>query len=69
MTALERHNWPGNIRELQNDVERGGIMTTGTVLSRHMTRDLTRGDVQPDRVSVVVEPVSIKTLADDELAH
>ncbi|HZC36230.1 MAG TPA: sigma 54-interacting transcriptional regulator, partial [Chthoniobacterales bacterium] len=32
MNALERYNWPGNIRELQNVIERGVVMTTGSVL-------------------------------------
>jgi formate hydrogenlyase transcriptional activator len=32
MEALTDHDWPGNIRELQNFVERAVIMTTGTVL-------------------------------------
>ena len=58
--ALEQHNWPGNIRELQNVIERGVIMTTCGVLSRHTTEHLTLHEV---------EPVSIKTLADAERAH
>src|SRR5881396_1644391 len=29
LAALEQHDWPGNIRELQNVIERGVIMTTG----------------------------------------
>ena len=33
MEALKRHDWPGNIRELQNVIERAVIMTTGPVLS------------------------------------
>ena len=32
MEALESHDWPGNIRELQNFIERAVIMTTGPVL-------------------------------------
>jgi formate hydrogenlyase transcriptional activator len=32
MDALKLHPWPGNIRELQNFVERALIMTTGPVL-------------------------------------
>lgn len=32
MENLERYNWPGNIRELQNVIERAVIMTTGSVL-------------------------------------
>jgi formate hydrogenlyase transcriptional activator len=33
MAALERHSWPGNIRELQNFVERSVILAKGPVLS------------------------------------
>jgi transcriptional regulator with GAF, ATPase, and Fis domain len=33
MRVLTRHDWPGNIRELQNFVERAVIMTTGYVLN------------------------------------
>jgi formate hydrogenlyase transcriptional activator len=33
MEALARHPWPGNIRELQNVVERSVILSTGPVLN------------------------------------
>jgi formate hydrogenlyase transcriptional activator len=33
ITALTRHRWPGNIRELQNFVQRSVILATGPVLS------------------------------------
>jgi formate hydrogenlyase transcriptional activator len=33
MTSLTRYPWPGNIRELQNVIERAVILTTGPVLS------------------------------------
>jgi transcriptional regulator with GAF, ATPase, and Fis domain len=33
MAALARHSWPGNIRELQNFIERAVILSTGVVLS------------------------------------
>src|ERR1700678_1975242 len=33
MEALARHSWPGNIRELQNFIERSVILSTGTVLT------------------------------------
>ena len=32
LAALEQHDWPGNIRELQNVMERAVILTTGSVL-------------------------------------
>jgi formate hydrogenlyase transcriptional activator len=33
MDALSRYHWPGNIRELQNVIERAVIISTGPVLS------------------------------------
>ena len=33
MSALTRYPWPGNIRELQNVIERAVILTTGLVLA------------------------------------
>jgi formate hydrogenlyase transcriptional activator len=44
MAALEDHDWPGNIRELQNVIERGVVMTAGPVLSRKTTEHLRRGE-------------------------
>jgi formate hydrogenlyase transcriptional activator len=68
MAALEQHDWPGNIRELQNVIERGVIMTTGVVLSRNTTGFLMRSEAAAVRVPSI-EPISIKTLADAERAH
>ncbi len=36
MTALTRYPWPGNIRELQNVIERAVILTNGPVLRVHI---------------------------------
>jgi formate hydrogenlyase transcriptional activator len=69
MTALEDYDWPGNIRELQNVIERGVIMTTGPVLSRQTTERLRPSVTTRARIAVTAEPVSIKTLADAERAH
>ncbi|HYP15337.1 MAG TPA: sigma 54-interacting transcriptional regulator [Bryobacteraceae bacterium] len=69
MGALKVHHWPGNIRELQNVIERGVIMTTGPVLSRQTTEHLQPWDAAPARASEVSEPVSIRTLAEAERAH
>jgi formate hydrogenlyase transcriptional activator len=33
MNALARYHWPGNIRELQNFIERAVILTTGSTLN------------------------------------
>ena len=61
MVALEQYDWPGNIRELQNVIERGVIMTTGSILTRQTTAHI--------RVVPAVRPASIKTLAEAERAH
>jgi formate hydrogenlyase transcriptional activator len=73
MLALGRYDWPGNIRELQNVIERGVVRTTGRVLSRHTTACLAAADAQPDCCPIVSSPsagpVSIRTLVDAERAH
>jgi formate hydrogenlyase transcriptional activator len=69
MAALEHYDWPGNIRELQNVIERGVIITTGSVLSRQTTELLTLGEAAPVRYPATAEPPSIRTMADAERAH
>jgi len=69
MAALEHHDWPGNIRELQNVIECGVIMTTGPFLSWQAIGHLSRGESAPVRLPAVAGPASTKTLADAERAH
>jgi transcriptional regulator with GAF, ATPase, and Fis domain len=59
LEVLKRHDWPGNIRELQNFVERAVIMTTGPVL-RPPIAELARREVRS---------VLPRTLADAQRAH
>ena len=69
LAALENHDWPGNIRELQNVIERGVIMTAGPVLSGRSTEHLRCFETVPVCFSGVAEPARITTLADAERAH
>ena len=69
MAALENHDWPGNIRELQNVIERGVIMTTGSVLARQTIDPLMRIEAAAARGPAAPDAVSIRTLADAERAH
>lgn len=69
MTALEGHDWPGNVRELQNVLERGVLMTTGSVLSRHTAERVETSGVAAVARPSSAEAVSSKTLADAERAH
>jgi formate hydrogenlyase transcriptional activator len=59
MGVLKFHDWPGNIRELQNFVERAVIMTSGSVLRPSMKEFAMRN----------VTTGAIQTLADAERAH
>ena len=49
MTILQAHNWPGNIRELENIVERGVILCRGDVLTpRDLPPEMTRTISAPE---------------------
>ena len=61
MEILVAHHWPGNIRELQNFVERSSIVTQGRVLSPRRT------ELNLLMHSAVSAPV--RTLFDAERAH
>ncbi|MGA2116229.1 MAG: sigma 54-interacting transcriptional regulator [Bryobacteraceae bacterium] len=63
MQALERYAWPGNIRELQNFIERAVILSQGTSLEAPV-RELTRVPVRP--APPAAAPASAVTLADAE---
>jgi len=50
-SALLRHQWPGNIRELRNAIERGVILATTPALDRvHLPGQV--GNPPPARVEV-----------------
>jgi formate hydrogenlyase transcriptional activator len=61
MEVLRLHDWPGNIRELENFIKRAVIMTTGTAL-RPIFGELKR---LPSQAS----PSSKRTLAEAERDH
>jgi formate hydrogenlyase transcriptional activator len=46
--ALERHLWPGNIRELQNFIERSVILSTGAVLNGSLPQLTRDGSKSPE---------------------
>jgi formate hydrogenlyase transcriptional activator len=61
MEVLKHHDWPGNIRELQNFIERSVILTSGPMLCAPL------GDLK--RFTEVQTPAAKLTLADAERAH
>ena len=56
--ALERHSWPGNIRELRNVIERGVILSSG--------ESLTVGNLT-DSSEVVAPPTSLAEVERDHI--
>src|SRR5271168_980915 len=61
MEVLQHHDWPGNIRELQNCVERAIIMSSGRELR-----------IPPGELKHLVKsntPAAVHTLADAERDH
>jgi formate hydrogenlyase transcriptional activator len=59
VTALVAYNWPGNIRELQNFVERSVVLTKGAALEAPVAELLTKRPAT----------IGVRTLADAERAH
>jgi formate hydrogenlyase transcriptional activator len=66
MSMFASHSWPGNIRELQNFIERSVILSTGTVLSPPLeelkrapelesSRAVTLEDVERDHIRKTLE--------------
>ncbi len=65
MEILKRHSWPGNIRELQNFIERAVILSPGHVLCAPL------GDLKSTLGSFAESrrPAANRTLKDAERAH
>jgi transcriptional regulator with GAF, ATPase, and Fis domain len=59
MEAMTRHSWPGNIRELQNFIERSVILTRGTELRAPIA----------ELISLTLKDDDIRTLEDANRAH
>jgi formate hydrogenlyase transcriptional activator len=70
MRALVDHSWPGNIRELQNFIERSVILTPGKIL-RPPLGDLRRARANAGSTGAAadLETESAITLKDAERAH
>jgi formate hydrogenlyase transcriptional activator len=66
MAMLVKYPWPGNIRELQNVVERAAILTTGPVL-KVPSEDLRAADNSPakQRVTQAAPNRNMRSVLDD----
>ena len=61
IAVLQAHNWPGNIRELQNFIERAVLFSPGSVL--RLPLDLIKQTVRPQ------SEIGARTLADADRDH
>lgn len=61
MQALEQYDWPGNIRELQNFIERAVIMSSGSELRPPLA--------ELKRLMSTTSPATARTLAEAEREH
>jgi formate hydrogenlyase transcriptional activator len=64
MEALVRYHWPGNIRELQNVLERAVILSTGSVL-RAAIEDLRPGVQKQPEIIETANATGIRSVLDD----
>ncbi len=64
MAALSHYHWPGNIRELENFIERAVILSRGSMLDIPVSELPQRG-----KTTVVDTPRSLTTLEDVEREH
>jgi formate hydrogenlyase transcriptional activator len=63
LSALQNWKWPGNIRELENFIERSVILTSGSVLSAPL------GMLEAHEVELDGTDISVATLANVQRQH
>ena len=70
MEALKNYDWPGNIRELQNVLRRGLILSQGEILELDANWLQNRNSDSPDRTGRITSGANEpQSLADVEKAH
>src|ERR1700751_5719946 len=57
MTALQEYDWPGNIRELENFIERSVILSTGSELAAPVNELISQSseNAQPEGGATLIE--------------
>jgi DNA-binding NtrC family response regulator len=65
MAGLVKYDWPGNIRELENFIERSFLLSSGTVINEVHLPNLSKNEV----TRVVSKKKRVKTMAENETAY
>ena len=68
MKALTASEWPGNIRELENFIERAVILTRGGSLAAPLSELRNGGKEEPERASALKTEVEIEQIVKDTIA-
>ena len=68
MEALARYDWPGNIRELENFIERAVILSRGELLEVPLA-ELKVRELAPRAEATLSTPAAVSTLEDAERDH
>jgi transcriptional regulator with GAF, ATPase, and Fis domain len=64
LAQLARYSWPGNIRELQNVIERAMVSWQGGELEVELDEQLAKGQPSPDALSAIVRAHILRVLRD-----
>jgi transcriptional regulator with GAF, ATPase, and Fis domain len=72
IAALERHSWPGNIRELRNTIERAALFSSGgTIRPAHLVlepaRDMSLRDSTPTLPAMPAETIQLERHSSDSI--
>jgi DNA-binding NtrC family response regulator len=68
MAALERFGWPGNVRQLENAIERASVTARdGVILLSHLPPDVARGS--ENTVRSAATPVDLSRSLPEQLAE
>ena len=55
--VLLRYHWPGNVRQLQNVIERAVVLTQGSMITpRNLPQEVVHGTHEPTPVEIIPEP-------------
>lgn len=64
MESLIRYDWPGNIRELENLVERSALISSGSIINTISLPEIKKGIIAP-----IDDTLPIKTIEENEKDH
>ncbi|MEZ4408931.1 MAG: sigma 54-interacting transcriptional regulator [Polyangiales bacterium] len=48
LSRLVAAPWPGNVRQLRNEVHRAAVLSDGTIREEHLSPELLRGELRPE---------------------